>query len=255
MTLLKTIGVVAGAGPFAGVDLLQKLFQQTLADGDKDHLNVIGLFKSSQLPDRTCFLLQHDIPNPGHAIAAQALELYQAGAEVAGIPCNTAHSAEIFEALEADLQAENCPLKFLHMIRETGLLIRENYPQVRRVGVLGTTGTYKTAIYPQHLGPLGYEVLLPELELQENKVHPAIYDPQYGIKSGQITPRAREDLLQAAASLLKMGAEAIVLGCTEIPLAIQEKKIGEAVVIDPAVALARAMIREVAPKMLRPYQV
>ena len=74
-------------------------------------------------------------------------------------------------------------------------------------------------------------------------------------KADRSPPRAREDLLQAAESLVKMGAEAIVLGCTEIPLAIQEKQIGGAVVIDPAIALARAMIREVDPQKLKPYQV
>jgi aspartate racemase len=86
--------------------------------------------------------------------------------------------------------------------------------------------------------------------MQETVIHPAIYDLDYGIKSG-VSARAREDLLQGVAALQAQGAELIILGCTEIPLVLPEIKIGPTLLIDPTKILARALIREANPKKLR----
>ncbi|SVD34853.1 uncharacterized protein METZ01_LOCUS387707, partial [marine metagenome] len=54
-------------------------------------------------------------------------------------------------------------------------------------------------------------------------------------------------------TLQKMSAEAIILGCTEIPLGIPERKIGDTFIIDPGLILARALIREASPEKLLPW--
>ena len=139
------------------------------------------------------------------------------------------------------------------MIRETTRHLRRYYPQVKRVGVLSTTGTYRTHIYPELLEPAGFVVLVPDEAVQETAVHPAIYHPQYGIKAqGKATSQSQEWLRQGIENLRQQGAEAIILGCTEIPLAITENKIGATAVIDPTTILARALIREANPAKLRP---
>ena len=86
-------------------------------------------------------------------------------------------------------------------------------------------------------------------------VHKAIYDLKYGIKaqSNPVTVIAKRWLTAAIDYLKKEGAEAIVLGCTEIPIAITNKKIGQTMIIDPTIILARALIKMVNPKKLRPY--
>ncbi len=68
-----------------------------------------------------------------------------------------------------------------------------------------------------------------------------------------MTERARDNLLAGIAALQESGAEAVVLGCTEIPLAITQTKIGETPMIDPTLILARALIREVDLAKLRPF--
>ena len=80
----------------------------------------------------------------------------------------------------------------------------------------------------------------------------AIFDPEYGIKAtGRGTERTCEDLRQSIALLREAGAQAIILGCTELPLAFSETNIDGLPLIDPTLILARAVIREVNPHKLK----
>ncbi len=253
MSKIATIGVVAGAGPYAGLDLIKKIFDNTLAEKDQDHINVIGNFKAAELTDRTAFLYDNTLPNPGDAIAAQVLETEGLGASVAGIPCNTAHSPQIIDRALDRLHEVGSRVTFVNMIRETVIFVQQRYPGLHTIGVLSTTGTARTGIYRAYFGPAGFTVLqLPDDE-QETLVHAAIYDKVYGVKAaGYGTEQARANFLTAARSMLARGAQAIVLGCTEIPIAITEAEIDGAPTIDPTRVLARALIREAAPDKLKP---
>jgi aspartate racemase len=251
----KTIGVIAGAGPFAGLDLLKKIFDQTVASSDQEHLDVIGLFRSSKLPDRTAYLLNPELENPGFAIAAQAMELEAAGAAVVGIPCNTAHSPRILDAALTELQEHGSQIPFINMIAETIAYIQQQHPQVQRIGILSTTGTYRVQLYPGYLQSVNLEAIVPDEDVQANLIHPAIYDAAYGIKAaGCATQKARQDLLDGFQHLVEKGAEAVILGCTEVPLAITESVIGSTPAIDPTLILARALIRTADPAKLKPLE-
>lgn len=248
----KVIGVVSGVGPLAGLDLQQKIVGQTIAGRDQDHLTVLSVSRPSTIPDRTEYLLGQVAENPATALAAQVQLLAQMGAQVIGIPCNTAHAPPIWDVLLAELAG--CPVQLLHMIAETGRFLHEHYPDVQRVGILATTGTYRAEVYPQVLAGLGFTAVAPTLLMQESLIHPAIYHPQHGIKScGRVTERARQDLLAGVAALQTQGAQAIVLGCTEIPLALTERQMGDTLLIDPTLILARALVREADGGKLRPY--
>ncbi|HEX6385822.1 MAG TPA: amino acid racemase [Anaerolineae bacterium] len=251
----KIVGVVAGAGPFAGLDLLSKILNQTAASRDQDHLAVVSLSRPSQIPDRTEYLLGRTNVNPAHAIAGQALQLERLGAAVAAIPCNTAHAPPIFDVVLAELQAANSRVNFLHMIEEVGAFLGQEYAWIKRVGVLSTTGTYWAKIYPNRLRPAGFDVVVPDEDVQEQVVHPAVYDPAYGIKAtGSATKIARNNLLYAVQHLRHKGAEAVILGCTEMPLALRETAIDDVIIIDPTLILARALIREANPAKLKPLR-
>lgn len=252
----KIIGVVAGAGPLAGLDLLRKILDQTVAARDQDHLTVISLSRPSQIPDRTEFLLGHTDVNPAYAILDQLQALTQLGVELAAVPCNTAHAPPIFDVVQTGLRAAGSRLQFLHMIEETADFLHRYYPHLKRVGILSTTGTYRARVYPSILESAGFKVLVPPLELQEQTIHPAIYAPEYGIKTcGYVTERARHSLIAGVDALRQAGAQAIILGCTEIPLAIHEKKKDGTIIVDPTLVLARALIREASPARLKPWNV
>lgn len=236
------------------MDLFAKILAQTIAVVDQDHLPVISLSAPSELADRTGFLMGEIAENPAYAIAGQLARLERAGATVAGIPCNTAHAPAIYDVIRQVLAAGAARIKFLHMIAEVADFMQRRYPQIKRVGVLSTLGTYHSNLYPDLLGAAGFEVLSPAENIRQGAIHQAIYHPEYGIKScGIATTRARDSLLLGAEMLRQSGAQAVILGCTEIPIAIPERRIGDMVVIDPTLILARALIREADPGKLRPW--
>jgi len=249
----KTIGIVAGAGPFAGLDLYKKILDQTAANRDQDHLTIISLSKPADIQDRTQYLLGQITINPAQAIVQQVRLLETAGAKVAAIPCNTAHAAPIFDAILEGLAKGGSQILFLNMIAEVARFLGNYHPHIRRVGVLATIGTYRARLYPYYLEPAGLEVIIPEASMQESLVHPAIYDPVYGIKAcGTATQKAMDNLKISGKYLRQAGAEAVILGCTELPLAFTGRYMEGMLLIDPTFVLARALIREANPAKLKP---
>jgi aspartate racemase len=239
-------------GPFAGIDLLGKIAAQTAVSRDQDHLTVLNWSQPAKIVDRTEYLLGQVAENPAGALAAQVQQLARLGAGVVGIPCNTAHAPRIFNKIRAELAAANCDVKLLHMIEEVGRFVQTNLPGVRQIGVLSTTGTYRAGVYGDVLEPLGFTAVLLPLTLQIEKIHPAIYDPVYGIKAcGVATQQAQANLREGIDALKAAGAEAIILGCTELPLAFTNPTVAGLPLIDPTLILARALIREANPAKLK----
>lgn len=248
------IGIVGGVGPYSGLDLLKKVFDNTLANNDQEYLDAVLISASSKIEDRTEYLIGKIKENPAIAIAEVILKLQNAGVTAVGIPCNTAHSEKIFNIIQSELKKAGCTINLLNMIEETANFIASNHPTITKIGVLSTTGTYKSGVYAKALKSKGFEVILPSLDMQENVIHPSIYHPIYGIKtiSNPIHPQARKNLLQGFSFLKEQGAQAVILGCTEIPLAITEKVINEMIIIDPTTILARALIQFYNPSKLKP---
>lgn len=248
------IGLVGGVGPYAGLDLQRKILEQTIAARDQEHLPVIAVSWPGPIADRTEYLLGRVADNPAGALLAQLRLLADAGADVAAIPCNTAHAPAIFDAIGEGVAAFDRPLRLLHMIEEAAAHLSAHHPALKTIGVLSTTGAWRVRLYPAALEPLGYRVVVPDEPTQETLVHPAIYDPGYGIKAtGAVTARARADLARAIAALRAQGAEAILLGCTELPLAFPGREHEGLPLVDPTLALARALIRAADPQRLRPW--
>jgi len=246
---MAVIGIVGGVGPYAGLDLAQKIFDQTKATCDQEHLPVAVLSAPHRIADRTAFLLGLTDENPALAITEVIQELHACGASVVGIPCNTAHAAPIFSEIVKRLPPG---VQLAHMIDEVGRYIREAYPSYKSIGVLATTGTRQARVYPAALSRYGLNVIQSEKYIQDAYIQPAIYDPTYGIKacSNPVTPRARKNLETGIVDLQSKGAQAIVLGCTEIPLAFSEVTFKGLPLLDSTKILARALILTFAPQKL-----
>ena len=251
----RMIGVVGGLGPYAGLDLVRKIFDETDAPTDQAHLPVALLSVPASVPDRTAFLLGHSDVNPAHAVVRVIQRLEQVGAAVVGIPCNTLHAPAILDVMLRELADTGSTVRFIHMIDQVGDWIRVKYPSVKTVGVLATTGACRAGVYQDVLEARGLTAVCP-VAAEQDEVHRAIYDADYGIKAhpGLGTRRARAGLLHAARHLRERGVEAIVLGCTEIPLAMTESAVEGAPLIDATRVLARALVRQVAPEKLRSEQ-
>lgn len=166
--------------------------------------------------------------------------------------CNTAHAGPIFDAALEILRAKEVKLQILHLIDETIAHIKSRYPQVRRVGLLATQGTYKTRLYDLALEAAGLKVVIPDEQVRVNDIHAALYDPLFGIKTcdGPVTVQARGRVRSAIDHVGQLGAEVVILGCTELPLAVEEDHINGIPIIDPAEIMAKKLILETSPEKL-----
>jgi aspartate racemase len=249
----QVIGILGGMGPHAGLDLCRKIFNETRASSDQDHVPVAMLSYSDQIPDRAPFLLGASDASPVPALVDIALAMERAGVTVAGMPCNTAHAPKIFDAMTADLEARDSKIRFLHIMDETVNHILRRYEDFSTIGVLSTTATRNLRLYTNRLEKAGLAGIAPTDEVQERVVNRSIYDPPHGIKaqSYPISRIARKSLVDAILHLKENGAEAVILGCTELPLAVHEDEIEGVPIIDPTRVLARALVRATYPERLR----
>ena len=247
---IPVIGIIGGMGPQAGLDLAAKVIAETQAVTDQDHLPMSLLSYGHLIGDRSTYVFGESTENPGIAIASVARELSNIGVRVAGIPCNSAHAPQIFDELTQLLTGT--PIRILHLIHEAIQHIQEILPGITRVGCLSTLSVHRLDLYRSALEDAGYTPVMPSEEIAEQVVHRAIFDPEFGIKaqSAPVTDQARAMVLSAVDHCRSNGAEAVILGCTELPLAVSHSS--DVPLIDPARALARALIRETSPQKLAP---
>lgn len=231
----KVIGIVGGMGPAATVDLFSWVVAATPAQRDQDHLHVI-VDNLPAILDRTAAIIGEG-PSPLPLMLESARRLEAMGAQVLGIPCNAAY--HWYEEMQAGVG-----VPVIHMIRETGRQLRASYSGAALVGLLATTGTVLSGIYVKELAPFGYKIIVPGPAGQEAMME-AIYGPD-GIKAGKVGRRARRLLLEVADELAGAGAETLILGCTEIPLALRPKDL-PLPAVNPNQVLAEALLRA-APK-------
>ncbi len=231
-------------GPQAGIDLANHICRLVDADKDQDHKSVILMSFPGSIVDRTAFIEGREEVNPAYSIVRVIDKLQYAGAEVVGIACNSSHMPEIYEVVLEELGRLNSRVKLLHMPFETCRYIKGQYPQVRRVGVMSTNGTYKSGIYARILQNMGLHAIIPEFEFQNDIIHRMIYDSEYGIKScadcirGEVTV-----LLEKALDFFKdQNADGIILGCTELSLVLKEHSVNDMLIFNSNEILARALI-------------
>lgn len=201
---MKTIGIIGGMGPMATVDLMQKIILATDAREDQEHIHIL-VDNNTNIPDRTAAILGNG-PSPVPELLKSADRLTSQGADFLIMGCNTAHF--FLPPMMPFLK-----IPFLSMIEATAEFCQQL--GCRKVGLLASAGTCHTGIYQRALQHAGVEVIKPD-ERQEIAIHDMIYS---GVKAGDKnydTTQVREVLSEMKAS----GAEAFVLGCTEVPLAI-----------------------------------
>lgn len=254
---LRAIGIIGGMGPYAGLDLVRKIFDNTIASKDQEHLPVTLLSYPHLIIDRSTYIFGQTDENPAYALADIARKLEANGAVVAAMPCNTAHAPMIYDVLVDELRKSGNLIRMLSMIEETARFVQEEMAGLQRVGILSTVATYNLGLYSNALRASGIEPVLPDEDVKVHLVNRTIFDETFGIKAraNPVTQTARQNLLDAIEHLQEKGAEAIILGCTELPLAITEPQIGSVVMIDPTVVIARALIRHTYPDRLKPFEI
>ena len=223
------LGVLGGMGPLAAADFLAKLVAETPATRDQDHIPYVA-WGVPQIPDRTAAISGHGespLPQMLRGIAA----LKQAGATVVAIACNTAHYWH-------DDLVQQGGLPILHIADAVCNMLAERGIKAGKIGLLGTDGTVKAGFFQQRFTARGLGCLLSSRDDQDRLVLPAIA----AVKANDL-PRAHALATQAVTNLLAGGAQAVVLACTETPVAIDFAASSvNANCIDATRALARACV-------------
>ncbi|MDI1365190.1 MAG: amino acid racemase [bacterium] len=214
----KILGVLGGMGPAATLDFLAKLQAATPTRHERDHLRVL-VDINPQVPDQST-----SQADPGPVLAAMAAGLQAGGAEVLAIACNTAH------AFAAEVRATGLPL--VDMLDAAGQAAKA--AGAVRVGVLGSG--LALGLYRDRLSHLGLDVVT--LDDHEQVEFMALL---YHVKSGALGQDSRETMAALAHRLVGKGAQAVVAGCTEVPLVLGAEDLAVPL-IDATEALARACV-------------
>ncbi|OCH43969.1 aspartate/glutamate racemase family protein [Aliivibrio fischeri] len=204
----KKLGILGGMGPLATVEFMLKIISQTPAHNDQEHIPMV-VSSVPQIPDRTAFIMGHG-QDPYPELKHSFEQLEQSGAECIVIPCNTAHYW--YPQLSAT--------SHVHTISIIDSVVQE--AQTRRyktVGLLATTATMKARMYQQKLNQYHIEVIETD-DTQQRDVMQGIYE----VKAGNVE-RGKALMLPVFESMLAQGAEAVILGCTEIPVALAEQNL------------------------------
>jgi aspartate racemase len=204
-------------GPEATADLYYQIVKNTPAKKDQDHIPTL-IYSLPQVPDRMASIRAGDLKIVPYLVEG-VTRLENAGASFIAIPCNTVH---YFYNYMQD--AVSIPI--IHMIKETANEVEENYPDLNKIGLLATTGTLESQLYENELKDKGFEVIIPDDSVEIEMVMKAVF----GIKAGSDKQRNEDLLAMAGAHIINKGAELIVLGCTEIPLAFNPERVNVPVV-------------------------
>ncbi len=239
----RVVGILGGMGPAAGADFA-RLFVQACADRMREQNIPVSdqafpehWLAQVPVPDRSTALAS---PGPGgHQPLDPMLQamgkLAALGATTVAVACNTAH------AWHGELQERFPQLEVLHVAREVAHTLAGR--GVREVGLLATAGTYRAGLYDQALRRAGLQCHSPEPEERERLMH-GIY---HGVKAGNMALAHHCFAGVAEALARRHGLSTLVLGCTEIPLALGAQHAVPGLdaldLIDPALLLARALAR------------
>ncbi|KWK77320.1 aspartate/glutamate racemase family protein [Burkholderia ubonensis] len=204
---MKTIGLIGGMSWESSAEYYRMLnrYSKALHGG---HHNAKSVMVTVDFAEIEALQRVHDWPALSAHMAAAARQLEAAGADLIVLTTNTMH--RVHDAIEAAVA-----LPFLHIADPTGEALLA--AGVSRVGLLGTRYTMELPFYAERLrGKFGLDVLVPD-ERERDGVHRIIYDE---LCHGVVDAGSRATYATIIEGLAKRGAQAVILGCTEITLLI-----------------------------------
>jgi aspartate racemase len=151
-----------------------------------------------------------DWDKSGEILAAAALSLERAGADYIVICTNTMH--KVIDIIQRDIT-----IPILHIAEATAEALLKH--SIKKVALLGTKYTMQQDFYKSKLTEAGLEVIIPEADDIE-MINFTIYQE---LCLGIISEKSRKEFLRIIDSLALLGAEGVILGCTEIGLLVRQE--------------------------------
>ncbi|AOK04833.1 aspartate/glutamate racemase family protein [Burkholderia sp. AU28942] len=204
---MKTIGLIGGMSWESSAEYYRMVNRHSKALHGGHH-NAKSVLVTVDFAEIEALQRAHDWAALGERMADAARRLEAAGADLIVLTTNTMH--RVYGAIEAAVS-----LPFLHIADPTGAALRA--AGVERVALLGTRYTMELPFYAERLRDrFGLDVLIPD-ESARGDVHRIIYDE---LCHGVIDAGSRAAYVTIIEELAQRGAQAVILGCTEITLLI-----------------------------------
>lgn len=199
----KSLGIIGGMGPKATSVFFDKIIENTDAQKDQEHLNII-ILNHATLPDRTDAILNHKEESFLKAIKRDIKLLELAEVSNIAIPCNTSHY--FYDKMKAMTD-----INIINMVEETIKVIVEKYGSNTKVGIMATNGTIRSDVYKKVGEQFGLELHYPEEAIQA-QIMDIIYNK---VKSNiHVDGKEIEDLVLHFVE--KEGCSCVILACTEL---------------------------------------
>jgi aspartate racemase len=213
-------------GPAASAEYITRLIAQTSASCDQDHIPFV-LWNEPRIPDRSTSMRNgDDRPLP---FLLQGIQVLKAvGCNLVVIPCNTAHF------WYDELIKLKVPI--VHIVDSVAFALCDA-EVTGTIGVMGTQATIELGLYQDRL--LDWNCIVPTQDEMDNIVQPAIDL----VKAGDMV-KSHTMLMSVVDSLISRGARAVVLGCTEIPLAVRENNQNGIPLINSIDSLVKVALKE-----------
>ncbi len=204
---MKTIGLLGGMSWESTIEYYRLLNETVRAELGGLHSAKILMY-SVDFEELVALKHQEDWQAIGQLLATAARQLEQSGAECILLATNTMHKV-------ADVISGATQIPLIHIADATAEAIKP--AGFSQVGLLGTRFTMEESFYKDRLIRHGLAVQVPECE-DRDFVHNVIYDE---LCLGDIRAASRDRFHQIIANLIDSGAEAVILGCTEISLLVK----------------------------------
>jgi aspartate racemase len=224
----KIVGIIGGMGPEATVDLMARIIKVTPAVDDVDHIRMI-VDNNPKVPSRIKALIDGNGESPIPCLQDMARRLESWGADFLAMPCNTAHHYHL------DIQ-KAVTIKVLHMIDLAVEAVIEQYPDLKRAGLLASTAVIRLKLFEGPFDAKNVVVQTPADRYQMGIMHAIkkIKASDYG--SGVVAA-----IQMAADDLVDKGAEVLLVACTEISI-ISNQIASTVRIFDSAQILAESIV-------------
>jgi len=226
----KVIGILGGMGSLATVDLFKKIVNLTPAKNDQEFIHII-IDNNSKIPNRRNFILKKSDIDPTPFLQSTARNLETAGADFILVACNGAHF--FLEKIQ-----DSVKIPVMSIIEEAVDYTTKHMEKLNKIGLLASVSTLEGGLYHKSFGRYNIKVIIPSQEIQNNLMK--MID---SVKAGTVPIDCKHKIQSIVKTMIKNGAQCILMSCTEIPVMLERGFI-DVPLLDATWILARAAVEK-----------
>ena len=210
---MKKVGIIGGIGPASTLDYYSGIIDKYKAKTNDDNYPKI-VINSINMTEMLLYVAQEDWDSLANMLVNAIKSLENSGADFAAIASNTPHI--VFEAVKKEVA-----LPIISIVEETCKYAKAQ--GCKKVVVIGTRFTMSSGLYTKALEQYGITAVVPTVSLQQ-AIHNLFFP---NLENGIVVLKDKQTMIEIVSRLVfEHCADAVVLGCTELPLMIKEGDVG-----------------------------